>query len=43
VSIQTGANFSARNPHVLLKDEYFVSPGGGHRSYDVSRDGQRFL
>jgi serine/threonine-protein kinase len=40
VAVQTIGAFSTGNPRKLLDGRYIVGPG---RTYDVSRDGQRFL
>jgi hypothetical protein len=40
VPVQTEPTFSAGNPTVILERVRVITPG---RSYDVSRDGQRFL
>lgn len=41
VPIQTTQNFSAGNPTKLFQTRYFTS--NISRTYDVSRDGQKFL
>ena len=40
VSISTEPEFAAGVPHMLFKGPYLNVPG---RSYDISRDGQRFV
>jgi serine/threonine-protein kinase len=41
VAVQTSATFSAGNPTKLFDTRYF--PGNAERTYDVTRDGQKFL
>jgi Tol biopolymer transport system component len=42
VPVQAGPSFAAGNPKTLFEGRYVLG-GGGHRSYDVASDGQRFL
>jgi Tol biopolymer transport system component len=42
VPVQAGPSFAAGNPKALFEGRYVLG-FGGHRSYDVSPDGQRFL
>src|SRR5262249_1887420 len=41
VAVQTSPTFSPGNPKTLFGTRYF--PGNAERTYDVTRDGQKFL
>jgi serine/threonine-protein kinase len=43
VTIQTTPEFEASNPELLFEDDYIMTRFPGHRNYDISRDGKRFL
>jgi len=44
VTIETMPKFEASNPELLFEDEYIMSTRfPGHRNYDISKDGKRFL
>ena len=44
VQVQRGTTWTAGRPTVLLEGQYFFLGGVGlSRTYDVSRDGKRFL
>jgi serine/threonine-protein kinase len=43
VGVSQGPSWSATKPSVAVREGYFTNPAWWGRSYDVSRDGQRFL
>ncbi|MDO8678478.1 MAG: protein kinase [Acidobacteriota bacterium] len=44
LGVERAASWSATTPAPLIKDGYVTSPGGTDgRTYDITRDGQRFL
>ena len=43
VGVERSASWSATTPTLLVKEGYFTTPALVGRTYDVSRDGQRFL
>ena len=44
VSVERASSWAATTPTMLVKEGYFTTPGGNPgRTYDISRDGQRFL
>ena len=43
VQVARGPSWVATTPTLLVKEGYFTIPGNPGRTYDVARDGQRFL
>ena len=43
VAVQGGSTFQAGNQVRLFEGPYFTTPTQAGRTYDISRDGQRFL
>ena len=43
VGVARGPSWSATAPTMVVKEGYFTIPSWWGRSYDLSRDGQRFL
>ena len=43
VVVALGQSWVATTPTLLVKEGYFTIPGNPGRTYDIARDGQRFL
>lgn len=43
VQVARGPSWVATTPTLLVKEDYFTTPGNPGRTYDIARDGQRFL
>jgi serine/threonine-protein kinase len=43
ITIETIPKFEASNPELLFEGEYIIARFPGHRNYDISKDGKRFL
>ncbi len=43
VGVTLGPGWVATPPTQVVKEGYYTSPGNPGRTYDISRDGQRFL